>query len=82
MRRYSFNARRTLLALAATLVASLGVATTAAQAIVVTVTGTNDAATITGTATRATISPIAIGHSLRSRSSLIMLVRTLIAAGR
>jgi hypothetical protein len=35
-----------------------------------------------GTATRATISPTAIGHSLRSRSSLIMFVRTLIAVGR
>ena len=31
-----------------------------------------------GTATRATISRMAIGHSLRSRSSLIMLVRMLI----
>ncbi len=36
MRRYSFNPRRTLLALGATLVASLGVATTAAHAVVVT----------------------------------------------
>jgi PKD domain len=34
MRRYSFNARRTFLALGASLVASLGVATTAAQAVV------------------------------------------------
>ncbi len=40
MRRYSLNLRTTLLALGATLVASLGVATTAAQAVVVTDAGT------------------------------------------
>jgi PKD domain len=40
MRRYSLNARLTLLALSATLIASLGVATTAAQAVVVTDSGT------------------------------------------
>jgi hypothetical protein len=40
MRRYSFNARRTLLALGATLVATLGVAGSAAQAVVVNANGT------------------------------------------
>ncbi len=41
MRRFSLNARRTLLALAATVVASLGVVTTAAQAVVVNDGGTD-----------------------------------------
>lgn len=43
MRRYSFNARRTMIALAATLVASLGLATAAAQARVL-----NDGGTTAG----------------------------------
>jgi PKD domain-containing protein len=41
MRRYSLTTRRLILAIASTLIASLGIATTAAQAIVVNDNGTN-----------------------------------------
>jgi len=40
MRRYSLTTRRLILAIASTFIASLGVATTAAQAIVVNDSGT------------------------------------------
>jgi PKD domain len=55
MRRYSFNARRTLLALGATLVATLGVATTAAQAVVVTDNGTTAGVALTPSSRNSTL---------------------------